>query len=133
MSNPPKPKGPAEPKKPEPLHDPREPPMKDPPKEPIHDPVGDPTHEPQQPFGDPDPVPGGDIPPQTPDRPTMQALANARYGSCESIRMKATRQGTLPRLIQAWLVACCTTTSPALRWTSPSSSIMSISPDMMSA
>jgi hypothetical protein len=65
------PKGPAEPKRPEPLHDPREPPMKDPPKEPIHDPVGDPTHEPQQPFGDPDPVPGGDIPPQTPDTPTM--------------------------------------------------------------
>jgi hypothetical protein len=23
-------------------------------------------------------VPGGDIPPQTPDRPTMQALADAR-------------------------------------------------------
>ena len=79
MSRPPKPTGPpAEPKKPEPLHDPREPPMKDPPKEPIHDPVGDPTHEPAQPFGDPDPVPGGDIPPQTPDRPTMRALANAR-------------------------------------------------------
>src|ERR1700730_18292351 len=55
----------------------RKPPMKDPPKEPIHDPVGDPTHEPAQPFGDPDPVPGGDIPPQTPDRPTMQALADA--------------------------------------------------------
>ena len=61
------------PKRPEPLHDPREPPMKDPPKEPIHDPVGDPTHEPQQPFGDPDPVPGGDIPPQTPDQPSMRA------------------------------------------------------------
>jgi hypothetical protein len=76
MSKPPK--RPAEPKQPEPLHDPREPPMKDPPKEPIHDPVGDPTHEPQQPFGDPDPVPGGDIPPQTPDRPTMRARASAR-------------------------------------------------------
>jgi hypothetical protein len=78
MSKPPTPKRPAEPKQPEPLHDPRDPPMKDPPKEPIHDPVGDPTREPQQPFGDPDPVPGGDIPPQAPDTPTMRALASAR-------------------------------------------------------
>src|SRR5207253_3796943 len=50
-----------------------------------------------------------------------QALVNLdrspAYGSCESIRMKAMRQGCLPRFTQAWLVACCTTTSPALRCT----------------
>src|SRR5262249_29385062 len=57
----------------------------------------------------------------------------AAYGSCESIKMNATRQGAPLRLIQAWLVACCTTTSPALRCTVLSSSIMSISPDMMIA
>src|SRR6267378_2971192 len=55
------------------------------------------------------------------------------YGSCESIRMKATRQGLPLRLTQAWLVACWTTTSPAFRCTSLSSSNMSISPDMMIA
>src|SRR5258705_13187984 len=105
MSRPPKPTGPAEPKKPEPLHDPREPPMKDPPKEPIHDPVGDPTHEPAQPFGDPDPVPGRDIPPQTPDRPTMQALAGARapadappIGPANSPRRKRRGRASFPRL-----------------------------------
>src|SRR6266568_132572 len=52
----------------------------------------------------------------------------AGHGSRESIRMKATRQGLPLRFTQAWLVACCPTTSPALRWTSPSSSSMSISP-----
>src|SRR5207253_5180075 len=55
------------------------------------------------------------------------------YGSCESIRMKATRQGLPLRFTQAWLVACWTTTSPAFRCTSLSSSSMSISPDMMIA
>src|SRR6266567_1081266 len=44
----------------------------------------------------------------------------AGHGSRESIRTKATRQGWPLRFTQAWLVACCTTTSPALRWTSPS-------------
>src|SRR6266702_4960490 len=44
----------------------------------------------------------------------------AGHGSRESIRMKATRQGWPLWFTQAWLVACCTTTSPALRWTSPS-------------
>src|SRR6266852_3926934 len=59
--------------------------------------------------------------------------ADALYGSCESIRMNATRQGLPLRFTHAWLVACCTTTSPALRCTSPSSSSMSISPDRMIA
>ncbi len=36
-------------------------------------------------------------------------------GSLPSTRMKAIRQGSVPRLTQAWLVPCCTSTSPALR------------------
>ena len=51
----------------QPLRDPPDSPMKDPPREPIHDPVGDPTREPQQPFGEPDPVPGRDPVPETPN------------------------------------------------------------------
>src|SRR5205814_452140 len=44
------------------------------------------------------------------------------YGSCESIRMNATRPGLPLRFTQAWLVACCTTTVPALQRTSRSAS-----------
>jgi hypothetical protein len=51
----------------QPLRDPPDPPMKDPPREPIHDPPGDPTQEPQQPYGDPDPIPGRDPEPDKPD------------------------------------------------------------------
>ena len=46
-----------------------------------------------------------------------------------SIRMKAMRQGSVPRLTQAWLVPFWTITSPAFTCTSVSSSSMSISPD----
>src|SRR5262245_7117851 len=63
-------------------------------------------------------------PPQTQGR---------RHGSFESISTKRIRHGSLPRLTQAWLVACCTITSPGFRCTSPSSSIMSISPERMIA
>src|SRR5262245_61489994 len=54
-------------------------------------------------------------------------------GSLASTRMKAMRHGSLPRLTQAWLVPCCTRTSPAFKWISESSSSMSISPDMTMA
>src|ERR1700688_3538558 len=50
-------------------------------------------------------------------------------GSWASIRMNAILQKSGERLTQAWLVACWMTMSPALRWTSESSSSMSISPD----
>src|SRR5215813_14026218 len=56
-----------------------------------------------------------------------------RHGSFESISTTRIRHGSLPRLTQAWLVACCTITSPGFRCTSPSSSIMSISPERMIA
>ena len=55
------------------------------------------------------------------------------YGSFPSNSTKIMRQGLSPRLIQAWFVACCTTTSPAFRWMVSSSSSMSISPDTMMA
>jgi hypothetical protein len=50
----------------QPLRDPPDSPMTDPPREPIHDPPGDPPSEPQQPFGDPDPIPGRDPVPERP-------------------------------------------------------------------
>ena len=64
------------------------------------------------------------------DERNIRRKRSTAYGSCESIRMNAMRQGSWPRFTHAWLVACCTTTSPALRCTSPSSSS---SPDMMIA
>src|SRR6266404_2222556 len=53
--------------------------------------------------------------------------------SCASISTKAMRQGRSPRFTQAWLVPCCTSTSPASRCTSESSSSMSIAPSMTMA
>jgi hypothetical protein len=67
------PKGPNEPRRPEPMHDPPSPPLKDPPDKPIHDPAGDPTYEPQQPFGDPTPTPGQDPRPQNPEVDASEA------------------------------------------------------------
>jgi len=67
---------------------------------------------------------------------TMSSLPIAvepRHGSLESIRMKAMRQMSLPRLTQAWLVPCWTSTSPAFMWISESSSSMSISPSITMA
>jgi hypothetical protein len=61
------------------------------------------------------------------DYPRKQ-VRRSRQMSLASMRMKAMRHGSLPRLTQAWIVPCCTSTSPALRWTSESSSSMSISP-----
>lgn len=43
-------------------------------------------------------------------------------------RMNATRHGTVPRLLQAWFVPRCTSTSPARRRVSPSSIRAQISP-----
>jgi hypothetical protein len=54
-------------------------------------------------------------------------------GCFESISTNKIRQGCVPRLIQAWLVACWITTSPAFTCTTESSSIMSISPDKITA
>ena len=51
-------------------------------------------------------------------------------GSSESISTKQMRHGLPDLLTQAWLVPCCTSTSPALQCTSVSSSSMSISPSM---
>jgi hypothetical protein len=50
----------------------------------------------------------------------------AAYGT--ETRMKATRHGAGPRLLQAWLVPRCTSTSPARRRVSPSSISAQISP-----
>jgi DNA-binding response OmpR family regulator len=49
-------------------------------------------------------------------------------GSLASIRMKAMRHGLPLLFTQAWLVPCCTSTSPARMCTSVSSISMSISP-----
>ena len=65
--------------------------------------------------------------------PELPGLMGDLYGSFESISTKIMRQGSVPWLSHAWLVACWMTTSPALRCTVLSSSIMSISPDMMMA
>src|SRR6185437_202467 len=59
-------------------------------------------------------------------------LASAHFftrGSAPSISTKQIRQASLPRLTQAWLVACWTSTSPAFKCTSSSSRSMSISPE----
>jgi hypothetical protein len=45
-----------------------------------------------------------------------------------SISTKAITQGAADRLIQLWMVPRCTSTSPARRVTTWSSSVMSISP-----
>src|SRR5262245_5184828 len=50
-----------------------------------------------------------------------------------SMRMKAMRQLAAPRFSQAWSVACCTSTSPARKCTSPCGSSMSISPSTTTA
>src|SRR5262249_60242150 len=58
----------------------------------------------------------------------------ARSQGCfESISRNKMRQGCVLRLIQAWLVACWITTSPALTCTSASWRILSISPDKITA
>ena len=60
--------------------------------------------------------------------PRRRRAMRTAHGSFESISTKAMRHGSVPRLTQAWLVPCWTSTSPALRWISESSSSMSISP-----
>lgn len=60
-------------------------------------------------------------------------IVDRPYGCLESIRTNNTRHGWVPRFIQAWLVACWITTSPALTCTMVSSSIISISPAKMTA
>ena len=49
-------------------------------------------------------------------------------GSTPSISTKAIRHIRSDRLTHAWFVPCCTRKSPACRWTSESSSSMTISP-----
>ncbi len=69
------------------------------------------------------------------DRPAHIAFHRPRIssGSSASTSTKAMRQGLVPRFTQAWFVPRCTSTSPAFRWTSESSSSMSISPDITTA
>ncbi len=62
------------------------------------------------------------------------ALRSTWHQGWASMRMKAMTQGASPRLFQLWTVARCTSTSPTCRWTStPSSSSMSISPEITTA